>query len=65
MFTVEFKDGTRRQYLTGGAVDFIDPPSGLSASDAIRVYPHMGRPGAELRSIEYYWCLYDGLEAAG
>jgi hypothetical protein len=46
-------------------VDFIDPPSGLSASDAIRVYPHMGRPGAELRSIEYYWCLYDGLEAAG
>src|SRR5262245_15106849 len=65
IFTVEFKDGTRRAYLTGSAVDFIDPPAGLCASDAVRVYPHEGRREAKQRSIEYYWCLYDGIEAAG
>jgi hypothetical protein len=65
VFTVEFKDGTRRDYVTGNAVDFIDPPAGLSASDAVRVYPHQGRREAMRRSIEYYWCLYDGLEGVG
>jgi hypothetical protein len=62
VFTVEFKDGTRQVYVTGNAVDFIDPPAGLCVSDAVRVYPHEGRSGAERRWVDYYWCLYDGLE---
>jgi hypothetical protein len=65
VFTVEFRDGTRHAYLTGSAVDFIDPPAGLCASDAVRVYPHEGREAKKQPSVEYYWCLYDGLEAAG
>jgi hypothetical protein len=64
VFTVEFKDGTRHAYLTGNAVDFISPPSGLCASDAVRVYPHEGRQEAKQPSVEYHWCLYDGLEEA-
>ena len=65
VFTVEFRDGTRHTFLTGNAVDFIDAPTGLRASDAVQVYPHRGRRGPELRSLPYYWCLYDGLEGAG
>jgi hypothetical protein len=60
-FTVEFKDGTRRAYLTGNAVDFINPPPALSASDAVRVYHHQGGLRTSPEPVEYYWCLYDGV----
>jgi hypothetical protein len=65
VFTVEFKDGTRHAYLAGSAVDFINPPAGLCASDAVRVYPNEGWEAKKQPSIEYYWCLYDGLETSG
>ena len=65
IFTVEFRDGSRQAYVTGNAVDFVDPPAGVRASDAIRVLPHEGREEAKQRSVDYYWCLYDGVEDAG
>ena len=65
VFTVEFRNGTRRAYVTGNAVDFIEPPPGLRASDAVAVRPHEGRQEAESQSIDYYWCLYDGVESVG
>ena len=65
VFTVEFRDGSRQAYVTGNAVDFVDPPTGLRASDAVRVLPHEGRERAKHESVDYYWCLYDGVEDAG
>lgn len=57
-FTVEFKDGTRQAYVTGNAVDFIDAPAGLRASDAVRVDPHKGHNESPLHGPDYFWCLY-------
>jgi hypothetical protein len=65
VFTVEFRDGRRQAYVTGNAVDFIDPPPGVRAADAVRVRTHEGRQGAKHPSVDYYWCLYDGVENAG
>ena len=65
VFTVEFTSGASRAYVTGNAVDFIEPPPGLRASDAVAVRPHEGRQEAESQSIDYYWCLYDGVESVG
>lgn len=65
VFTVEFSNRACQAYLTGNAVDFIDPPTGLRASDAVSVRPHEGRQEAKQRSVDYYWCLYDGVENAG
>jgi hypothetical protein len=62
VFTVEFGNSARQAYVAGNAVDFIDPPAGLRASDAVGVRPHEGRHDAGPRPIEYYWCLYDGVE---
>jgi hypothetical protein len=60
MFTVEFSDGTRQAYVGGNAIDFIDPPAGLNAADARRVFPHEGRHERPRRVRPYHWCLYDG-----
>jgi hypothetical protein len=65
VFTVEFRNGARQAYVTGNAVDFIEPPPGLRASDAVAVRPHEGRQEAKAKSIDYHWCLYDGVESAG
>ncbi len=65
VFTVEFSNGARQAYEAGNAVDFIDPPTGLRASDAVSVRPREGRQEAKKRSIDYHWCLYDGVENAG
>jgi hypothetical protein len=58
LFTVEFRDGTEQAYVTGSAVDFIDPPPGLRASDAVRVLPHKGRDRGPREGPDYTWCLY-------
>lgn len=58
LFTAEFSDATRQAYVTGGAVDFIVPPSGLRASDVIRVNPHEGRYDNPIPSPDYWWCLF-------
>jgi hypothetical protein len=59
IFTAEFSDATRQAYVTGGAVDFIVPPSGLRASDVIRVIPHEGRYDTPIPSPDYWWCLFN------
>ena len=61
-FTVEFSDGRRQAYVGGNAVDFIDPPAGLSAADARRVFPHEGRHEGQRRVRPYHWCLYAGAQ---
>jgi hypothetical protein len=58
IFTAEFRDATRQAYVTGNAVDFIVPPRGLKASDAIRVISHEGRYDAPVPSPDYWWCLF-------
>jgi hypothetical protein len=65
VFTVEFRNRARQAYVTGNAVDFIEPPRGVKASDAVAVRPHEGSQDAKSLSTGYYWCLYDGVEGAG
>lgn len=60
VFTVEFANGFRRAYVTGNAVDFIDPPPGMHVHDACRVFPHQGREQAHQVAIQYAWCIYEG-----
>src|SRR5262249_23689908 len=63
VFTVEFADGSTRAYVTGNAVDFIEPPPGCRAQDAVRVLPHEGRNHAHHLAVEYAWCIYEDVEA--
>lgn len=59
IFTVEFRDGSRRAYVNGNAIDFIDYPPGKSAQDVVRVIPHEGRTSPDLRKApDYVWCLF-------
>jgi len=62
IFTVEFSDGSRQAYVGGNAIDFIQPPPGLNAADARQVFPHQGRDEWPRRAIDYYWCLYEGVD---
>jgi hypothetical protein len=64
VFTVKFSDGSRRAYVTGNTVDFITPPSGLTAGAARKVYAHRGRDQSPQPGPDYYWCLFQGAEAA-
>ena len=64
IFTVKFSDGSRQAYVTGNAVDFITPPSGLTASAAKKVYPHKGREASLQQGPDYYLCLYQGADDA-
>lgn len=63
VFAVEFANGSSRAYVTGNAVDFIEPPPGCRAQDAVRVLPHQGRERAHHMTIAYAWCIYEGVEA--
>jgi hypothetical protein len=64
VFTVEFSNGATQAYVTGNAVDFIDPPVGCAARDARRVFPHRARDQARPVSVNYAWCIYGGPEVA-
>ena len=63
VFTVVFKGlvpflRSRRAYLTGNAVDFIDYPLGKGPKDVISVLPGVGRNSRCRHGLKYYWCLY-------
>lgn len=58
VFEIQYRDGSRSAHLTGGAVDFVNLPSGKSMSDIQSVHPHKGRNSEHIRSPHYYWCLY-------
>lgn len=62
VFQVLFRNGVRQSYLTGSAVDFVDPPPGCLAADAVAVFPHAGRQDAHGRAMDYHWCLYGGID---
>ncbi len=59
IFTVVFADGARQACLTGGAVDFIQYPTGQGPKDVVRVITHKCRRDDSLvKSPQWYWCLY-------
>jgi hypothetical protein len=58
IFTIVFSDGSRKAYLTGNAVDFVDYPQGHGPNDVVDVLPNVGRESKPLRGPKYYWCLY-------
>ena len=58
VFTLEFVDGSTQAYVTGNAVDFVDYPDHKTASDVVRVLPHVGRDSNPRQGRAYYWCLY-------
>jgi len=64
-FSLKFGDGTEQRYTTGNAVDFLPMPSGKMTGDAVDVVTH-GAPWRkdDLASLQYHWCLYEGVAAA-
>ncbi len=64
VFTVVFKRRlgvfpSRRDFVTGNAVDFIDYPKWRRPDEVIAVLPHVGRRGKHFRQgPKYFWCLY-------
>jgi hypothetical protein len=59
IFTVVFADGSRQACVTGGAVDFIQYPTGKSPKDIVAVLPHEGRQAETLvDGHRWHWCLY-------
>ncbi len=69
-FVLILRDGRRLPYVTGGAVDFVDLPPGVTPDHVLDLLPH---EGAELHwegptadradasdwgEIGYAWCLY-------
>jgi hypothetical protein len=65
VFTVKFSGGRSQAYVTGNAIDFIDPPDGLAASAAKKIHPHRGKKGSPQPGPDYVWCLYQGVDADG
>jgi hypothetical protein len=58
VFTVVFSRWSKKDFLTGGFVDFIDYPPGRRPADVREVIPHAGR--RVIRAIpEFYWCVSD------
>jgi hypothetical protein len=58
VFTLIFRDGSQRTYVTGNAVDFVQLPAGMSHRDIIDVRPHTGDRDGASAGLDYYWCLY-------
>lgn len=59
IFTLMFRDGTARAYVTGSAIDFVTFPAGKTAKDIVSVVPHRGREESPFSDpIAYAWCLY-------
>lgn len=61
-FTVVFKDGQEKAYLSGNAIDFFNYPKGKGPKDIIDVIPHKGRDSDYEETPEYYWCIYSGVK---
>jgi hypothetical protein len=59
-FTVEFSNGAQLFYTAGSLLDFIDPPAGLKAGDAVRVIPHQALSSDHSSGLSYRWCIYRG-----
>lgn len=57
-FTLIFKDGQEKAYLSGNAVDFINYPKGKGPNDIIEVIPHKGRDMKYEQTPPYFWCIY-------
>jgi hypothetical protein len=65
VFTVVFRDGSRRVFVSGNAVDFIEYPEGFTPQDVLDVIPHAGRQDpTQFDAPGNAWCLYDGVEGA-
>ena len=60
-FIAVMKDGKKFTYLTGGLVDFLEPPPGYSIKDIVDVIPHKGDRKNYYKDKDYYWCLVEGL----
>lgn len=60
VFTLRFKDGTRQEVGSGGAVDFVRLPTGKRMTDIAGVLPHMGGSHEAIfsASLDYHWCLF-------
>lgn len=62
-FRVKFRNGSTRSYLTGGAVDFIPLPTGLTTKDVVAVEPHRGRGDTAMSGSPYAFCLFEGISS--
>ena len=60
IFKVIFDNGQTLDVSTGGAVDFIPIPNGLTAENIKDVLPHEGSRKNYTPGPDYYWCLYKG-----
>jgi len=50
---------SRRDFVTGNAVDFIQYPWGQGPKDVVAVLPHVGRRDSSFRpGPKYFRCLY-------
>jgi hypothetical protein len=59
-FRLVLRDGRRLSCETGGAVDFLDWPSGVTPNDVVEVIPHAGRSdNHKISTAPFAWSLYD------
>lgn len=57
-FWVVFSDGTRKTFLAGALVDFVDYPKGKTTADVVDAQPNV-RPDQKTPYVpESVWCLY-------
>jgi hypothetical protein len=59
LFTVEFRNGFKQAYVTGGlGEDFVTYPDGLGKEDVVGVTPHAGRDMERISGRAYRWCVF-------
>jgi hypothetical protein len=58
VFTVTFRFGRRRTYISGNLVDFINYPLGTSPKTVTAVEPHDRQVVGATPTPDYYWGLY-------
>ena len=60
LFTLIFIDGTKQNYESGNAIDFVTYPEGQSANTVVDMIPHAGRDDPHrLIAPSYFWCLFE------
>ena len=65
IFTLILQDGRKLPCVTGGLVDFVNFPSGVSSHMVIDLLPHKGREQLQdekhdwkhTQDSQYFWCL--------
>ncbi len=66
IYTLQFKDGSTKVFVTPNVLDFPDLPEGYAGEDIADAFPHKGRgttqSGHYRKSADFLFCLYVPLD---